>query len=92
MPVDKFDYYSLLEPFVDGYYKVGEKAKAQNLSNKLIVKYQENLSYYKTLDSYEQSSLVDIITDIERYRGLLQVMDKNGTRPIMSKARTHLTR
>jgi hypothetical protein len=23
---------------------------------------------------------VDIITDIERYRGLLQVMDKNGTR------------
>jgi hypothetical protein len=29
MPVDKFDYYSLLEPFVDGYYKVGEKAKAQ---------------------------------------------------------------
>jgi hypothetical protein len=88
MPVDKFDYYSLLEPFVDGYYKVGEKAKAQNLSSKLIVKYQENLSYYKTLDSYEQSSLaMDIITDIERYRGLLQVMDKNGDATSYAKSK-----
>jgi hypothetical protein len=27
MPVDKFDYYSLLEPFVDGYYKVAKRQK-----------------------------------------------------------------
>jgi hypothetical protein len=79
MPVDKFEYYSLLEPFVEGYYKVGEKAKARNLGDQLIVKYQENLAYYKTLDSSEQSSLgMDIITDIERYRGILLVMDNNG--------------
>ncbi|MBE0392934.1 DUF2723 domain-containing protein [Flavobacterium sp. PL002] len=79
MPVDKFDYYSLLEPFADGYYKVGEKAKAHELLNKLTQKYKENLNYYKTLDASDQSSLaIDIITDIERYRGLIQVMGKNG--------------
>ena len=27
MPLEKFGYYSLVEPFADGYYKVGEKAK-----------------------------------------------------------------
>jgi hypothetical protein len=25
MPLDKFDYYSLVDPFADGYYKIGEK-------------------------------------------------------------------
>jgi hypothetical protein len=23
--LDKFDYYSLVDPFADGYYKIGEK-------------------------------------------------------------------
>ena len=31
MPVDKFGYYTLVEPFVDGYYKVGESQKARAL-------------------------------------------------------------
>jgi hypothetical protein len=25
MPLDKFDYYSLVDPFADGYYKLREK-------------------------------------------------------------------
>ena len=79
MPVDKFYYYALLEPFTDGYYKVGDKTKAVALLQKLIGKYQENLNYYKTLDPSEQSGLImDIITDIERYRGLIQVMRDNN--------------
>jgi hypothetical protein len=47
----------------------GEKAKAQDLLNKLTAKYKDNLNYYSKLKSSEQSSLaVDIITDLERYR------------------------
>ncbi|MGO4820374.1 MULTISPECIES: glycosyltransferase family 117 protein [unclassified Flavobacterium] len=89
MPIDKFYYYSLLEPFADGYYKVGEKAKAQDLLNKLMQKYKENLNYYKTLDSSEQSSLaIDIITDIERYRGLLDVMKTNADLDFYNKNKT----
>ena len=78
MPLEKFGYYSLVEPFADGYYKVGEKAKAQDLLNKLVKKYKENLNYYATLSGGDQSDLaIDIITDIERYRSLLQVMKQN---------------
>ena len=78
MPLDKFGYYSLVEPFTGGYYKVGEKEKAHNLLNKLVQKYKENLNYYATLSGADQSDLaIDIITDIERYRSLLQVMKEN---------------
>jgi len=78
MPLDKFGYYSLVEPFAGGYYKVGETAKAQDLLNKLVNKYKEELNYYATLTPGDQTDLaIDIITDIERYRSLLQVMKEN---------------
>ena len=79
MPLEYFGYYSLLEPFAGGYYKIDEKLKAQQLLEKLIDKYQENLNYYGKLKSSEQSSIATpIIIDIERYRSLLQVMKENG--------------
>jgi len=78
LPLDKFGYYSLVEPFAGGYYKVGETAKAQDLLNKLVEKYKENLNYYSTLTPSDQTDLaMDIITDIERYRSLLQVMQEH---------------
>jgi hypothetical protein len=78
MPLDKFGYYSLLEPFTGGYYQVRETAKAQDLLNKLVQKYKENLNYYATLSTGDQTDLaMDIITDIERYRSLLEVMKDN---------------
>lgn len=78
MPLDKFGYYSLVEPFAGGYYKVGETAKAHDLLNKLVQKYKEELNYYATLSPSDQTDLaIDIITDIERYRSLLQVMQEN---------------
>jgi hypothetical protein len=86
MPLDKFNYYSMVEPFTKGYYEVGEKAKAQQLLEKLITKYKENLNYYGGLKVAEQSEIaVDIITDIERYRSLLQVMKESGDIPFYNK-------
>ncbi len=88
MPIEKFGYYSMVEPFAKGYYQVGEKAKAQQLLIKLIGKYQENLNYYGTLPSSDQVDLaVDIITDIERYRSLLQVMKESGDIQFYNKNR-----
>ncbi len=79
MPLDKFNYYSTLEPFAKGYYEVGEKAKAHQQLEKLMTKYKENLNYYGNLSHSDQSDIaIDVITDIERYRGLLQVMKENG--------------
>ena len=88
MPVEYFDYYSLVEPFAGGYYKIDEKAKAQQLLDKLILKYQENLNYYGSLKSSDQTSIaIPIITDIERYRSLLTVMKENGDLDFYNKNR-----
>ena len=79
MPIDYFGYYSLVDPFAGGYYEVGEKAKARQLLDHLITKYKQNLIFYKGLRPSEQTEIiVDIITDIERYRALLHVMKDRG--------------
>ena len=89
MPLEYFDYYSLVEPFAGGYYKIDEKLKAQQLLDKLILKYRENLNYYGNLKSSEQTSIaIPIITDIERYRSLLTVMKENDDLDFYNKNRT----
>jgi hypothetical protein len=78
MPVDKFEYYSLVDPFAAGYYAVGEQQKARDLLSQLIVKYKENLIYFSHQSMAMQvDNAVDVITNIERYRNLLKVM-KDG--------------
>jgi hypothetical protein len=79
MPLEYYGYYSLIDPFAGGYYEVGEKEKARQLLVKLMTKYKENLTFYHGLRPSEQSNLaIDIITDIERFRGLLEVMKDRG--------------
>jgi len=79
MPLQYFGYYSLLDPFAGGYYEIGKKEKARHLLDELMTKYKQNLDYYKELRPSEQSDIIiDIITDIERYRGLLHVMKDRG--------------
>jgi tetratricopeptide (TPR) repeat protein len=79
MPVDYYEYYTLLEPFANGYYQLGQKEEARKLLDKLITKYQENLIFYRGLSVGDQSNIaVDIVTAIERYRSLLWVMKDNG--------------
>ncbi|MBS7785908.1 DUF2723 domain-containing protein [Flavobacterium sp. CYK-55] len=79
MPLQHYGYYSLVDPFAGGYYEVGQKQKARQLLMDLIIKYQQNLKFYKGLKASEQNDLmIDIITDIERYRTLIEVMRDRG--------------
>jgi hypothetical protein len=80
MPVDYFGYYTLLEPYIGAYYEVGNKEKAQQLFKDVAVKYQENLSYYSGLKTDNQEKLFeDIYTDIQRYKGLIDVLIEYDT-------------
>ncbi len=75
MPVDVFGYYTLLEPYIGAYYEVEAKEKARQLFKDVSIKYQENLNYYSSLSEKNQSQLIEnIYTDIERYRGLVDVL------------------
>jgi len=75
MPVDKFEFYSLLEPFVMGYYEIGNIEKARGVYKSVIKHYQEHLRYYSGLSYRQQEVLGDeIFSDLGRYRGLLDVL------------------
>lgn len=79
MPMEYYGYYTMVEPLVGGYYAIGEKAKARQILEKLIVKYQQNLTYFAGIQPSIQNGIAsDIITDIERYRSLLTVMKDRG--------------
>ena len=73
MPIDFFGYYSLLVPFVDGYYSIGDVDKAKKLSEKIAYKYADRLNYFGSLDANAQYGLgEEILTEIERYRALVE--------------------
>ncbi len=72
MPIEYYEYYTLLEPYVSGYFEVGSDAKAIELYDKVAKKYQERLVYYSGLDFTMQRRYIETIyMDIERYRSIL---------------------
>ena len=75
MPVEHYEYYTLLEPFITGYYEVNKPAKAREIWEKVAKKYQENLEFFSEWEVDRQYRYADeIITDMERYRGLVDMM------------------
>ncbi|WP_396145297.1 DUF2723 domain-containing protein [Flavobacterium sp.] len=87
-PVDYYGYYLTLEPFVSGYYEIGQKEKARSLVGKLMNKYKEELLYYSTFTFADQSFMAeDIVRAIERYRSLLLVIKEHGDIELYNKSR-----
>ena len=75
-PIAYYGFYSLIDPFAEGYYKIGKNAKARKLLKEVILKYQDELRYYSELPASEQRQFFasDIYTDLMRYKGLLEIM------------------
>ncbi|HET8855753.1 MAG TPA: hypothetical protein VFM60_07500, partial [Salinimicrobium sp.] len=75
MPVEYFGYYFLLEPYISGYYEIGQVEKARALWEAVAEKYQQNLDYYSSLNLDRQFRLAsEIVSDIERYRSLINIL------------------
>ena len=76
MPVDKFGFYSLLEPYISAYFEIGNVEKGRALFKDVAKKYQENLVYYSNLSLKNQERKVgeDIYLDIQRYRALVDIL------------------
>lgn len=86
MPVKYFGFYSLLDPYINGYYQVNEREKARELWEKVAKKYQENLHYYSTLSLERQYQYLDeIITNIESYRGLIDILVRNQDEKLINE-------
>jgi len=75
MPIDTFEYYVFLEPFIGAYYEINATDKARNLYKNVTVKYQESLNYYSRVSDFNQSQYIqEIYADIERYKSLVDTM------------------
>ena len=75
MPVSIFGYYTLLESYIESYYRLGNEEKARNLFLEISNKYQENLFYYSNLTESNKNKYVqDISMDIEKYKSLIRVI------------------
>ncbi|NQY06468.1 MAG: hypothetical protein HRT68_09880, partial [Flavobacteriaceae bacterium] len=78
MPIDKFEYYTLVEPFIAGYYAIDKKDKGRKYYKQMSNKYKENLEYYKTLDILTQKYYgEEIIADLERYKALVEILSEH---------------
>ena len=75
LPLEGYGFYTLVEPFPELYFRLNKPKKAKAITSKLIQKYQENLNYYATLSDEEiENRFVAIMTDIERYRGIVGIL------------------
>ena len=86
LPVKYYEYYTLVEPYISGYYEIGEKEKAREIWAEVAKKYQEQLNYFGSLNLERQYSYAEeIVTNVERYRSLIDLLLINQDREIMDK-------
>ncbi len=75
MPVEHFEYYSLLEPYILGYYELGKNDKARQVYEDVAQKHQEFIIHFNTVKVKRQYGMADeIISRIEQYRNLVEVV------------------
>jgi hypothetical protein len=72
MPVDLFEYYSLLDPFVWNYYAIDKVEKARKVFEQTTKIHREYLEYYASLDITNQiGNLEEIYSKMNQYEGLV---------------------
>ena len=79
MPIDYFEYYTTVEPFAEGYYKIGKKEEARKILNQLIKKCQEKITFFNSQSEKQKAFYrMEIYREIEIYRSLLLLAQENG--------------
>ena len=79
MPIDYFEYYTTVEPFAEGYYKIGKPVEARKILKQLVKKYQEKITFFHSQSEKQQAFYrMEIYREIEIYRSLLLLAQENG--------------
>jgi hypothetical protein len=89
-PVEHYGYDTFVEPFLDGYFKVGatEQAKKTYLQLKRI--YEDELEYYKKLpvdESYDR--IEDILENLQGYRRLIDILMESDEKEFADQEMQH---
>ncbi len=79
IPVEPFGFYPFLEPFLDGYFKVGKREEGLALFDKLKNIYQERIAFYQSMDKTEQEDRIeDIFSEIQNYVRIVEILTANN--------------
>ncbi|TMM56237.1 DUF2723 domain-containing protein [Maribacter algarum] len=86
IPVEHFEFYTYVEPFFDGYYKVGETTKARDVYSKLKTVYQAQLFYYSEMPLDEQYKNFEAIYGaIRGYQRNIDILLQNDNTELAEK-------
>ena len=79
MPIDYFEYYTTVNPFAEGYYKIGKKEEARKILNQLIKKQQEKITFFNSQSEKQKAFYAREIRDeFSRYYMLLLIAEENN--------------
>ena len=79
LPIEYFEYYTTVEPFAEGYYKIGKKEEARKILNQLIKKYQEKITFFSSQSEKQKAFYVNEINrEIRLYYLLLLLAEDNN--------------
>ncbi len=79
MPIEYFEYYTTVNPFAEGYYKMGKKEEARKILNQLIKKQQEKITFFNSQSEKQKAFYArEINDDIKRYYMLLLIAEENN--------------
>ena len=83
MPVEFYEFYTFVEPYVDGYFKVGETSKGIELYNRLKAIYTDRIDYYAGIPVDEQYDMAEqILSDLEAYKRIVDILIMNDQREL----------
>ncbi len=78
IPFESYGYYAFIEPFLGGYYKVGDINNARRLFEKLKMVYQSQLNYYAEMDLDEQYVNIEpIFSGMQSYGRILTLVQNH---------------
>lgn len=79
VPVEQYGFHAFLDPFLDGYLKVGKVEEARELYDKLKTVYTQKIEYFRSMDRDEQKlRLDDIYGEVQGYIRIAEILGDNG--------------
>ena len=77
MPIKRYGHYGMVLGYIENYYKLGKKEKAQNVANILVEIFNDRIDYYSGLDKYGiTKNYDDIETTLIMYNNIVATADE----------------
>jgi hypothetical protein len=77
MPIKKYNHYQMVLGYIENYYKINKKKKAQNVANTLVNIFRDRIEYYSGLDNYGISqNYSDIEATLLMYNNVVATADE----------------